>query len=171
MWSLQWWHARAQASLVVLWLCLRIGPTTGRLAWSPDSRSLLRTVWPKIRTLARQGVLQAVFSAVIIWFRRWIRRKCLSWCCDVTCGLLLLGLSFVLPACQRWIISLEMVILDTLKWSVTAWWTIPAWTIPTARSRSFWRSRDIDVLVKILRKAHCLLLLTAQLMTAVDLNA
>ena len=24
--------------------CLRIGPTTGRLAWSPDSRNLLRTV-------------------------------------------------------------------------------------------------------------------------------
>jgi hypothetical protein len=51
----QWWRARSQAILVVLWLCLRIGPTTGRLARSPDSRSLLRTVWPKIRTFARMN--------------------------------------------------------------------------------------------------------------------
>jgi hypothetical protein len=36
--------ARAQASLEVLWRCLRIGSIFGRLAWSPDSRSLLRTV-------------------------------------------------------------------------------------------------------------------------------
>jgi hypothetical protein len=63
-----------------------------------------------------------------------------------------------------------MVILDTLKWYTTAWWVIPAWTIPTARSWSFWRCRGIDVLVKIqiYRMANCLLLLTAQLMTAGD---
>jgi len=62
-----------------------------------------------------------------------------------------------------------MVILDILKWSATAWWVIPAWTIPTARSRSFWRSRGIDGLVKIqiFRLANCLLLLTAQIMTQV----
>ena len=38
---------------------------------------------------------------------------------------------FVLPVCRGRIISIEMVILDTLKWSVTAWWVIPAWTILT----------------------------------------
>ena len=76
----------AQASLAVLCRCLMIGPTTGRLAWSLDSRSLLRTVWLEIRTFARPRVLRAVSSAVIIRFRRWIRRKCLSWSCDVTCG-------------------------------------------------------------------------------------
>jgi hypothetical protein len=96
---------------------------------------------------ARSGVLRAVP------FRRYhtvpeVKMcKCLSWRCDVTCGLLLRDLSFVLPVCRRRFISLEMVILGTLKWSATAWWVIPVWTIPTARSRSFWRSRGIDVLV------------------------
>jgi hypothetical protein len=75
----------------------------------------------------------------------------------------------------KWVIniSLKMVILDTLKWAAMAWWVIPAWTIPTPRSRSFWLCRDIDVLAKIQisRMANCLLLLTAQLMTAGDLNA
>ena len=104
---------------------------------SPDWRSLLRTVWPEIRTFARPGVLRAVSSAVIIRFRRWIRRKFLSWRCDVTRGLPLRGLSFVLPVCRRRIISLEIVILDTLQWSATTWWVIPAWTIPNACSRSF----------------------------------
>ena len=105
-------------------------------------------------------------SAVIIRFRRWIRRKCPSWRCYVTRRLPSRGLSFVLPVCWRRIISHEMVILDTLKWSETAWWVIPAWTIPTARSRSFWRSRGIDHLVEIqiFRMTNCLLLLTAQLM-------
>jgi hypothetical protein len=56
---------------------------------SSESRSLLRTVWPEIRTFARPGALQEVSSAVIILFRRWIRRKCLSWRCDVTHSLLL----------------------------------------------------------------------------------
>jgi hypothetical protein len=37
--------------------------------------------------------------------------------------------------CRRRIISLEMVISNTLKWYATAWWVIPAWAIPTARSR------------------------------------
>ena len=36
-------------------------------------------------------------------------------------GLQLRGLSFVLPVCCRRVISLEMVILDTLKWSATEW--------------------------------------------------
>ena len=135
--------------LTVLWRCLRIGPTTGRLARGPDSRSLLRTVWPEIRTFARPGVLRTVSSVVITRFRRWIRRKCLSWRYDVTCGLPLRDHSFILPVCRRRIISLEMVILSTLKWSATAWWVIPAWTIPTARSRSFCWSHGIDVLVKI----------------------
>jgi hypothetical protein len=119
------------------------------------------------------GVLRIVSSAVSIRFRRWIRRKCLSWRCDVTRGLLLRGLSFFLLVYRRRIISLEMVILDTSKWSATAWWVIQAWTIPIARSRSFWRSRGIDVLVKIqiFRMENCLLLLTAQLMTTGDLNA
>jgi hypothetical protein len=44
--------------------------------------------------------------------------------------------------------SLEMVILDTLKWSTTAWWVIPAWTIPTARSRSFCRSSMVGPILK-----------------------
>ena len=173
VWSLQRRWARAQASLAVLWRCLSIGPTIGCLAQSPYSRSLLRTVWPEIRTFARPGVLRAVSSAVIMWFRRWIRRTCLSWRCDVTRGLPLRGLSFVLSVCRRRIISLEMVIPDTLKWSATAWWVIPVWIIPTARSRSFWRSRGIDVLVQIqiFRMTKCLLLLTVQLMTAGDLNA
>jgi hypothetical protein len=35
-------HERAEDSLAVLWRCLRIGHTTGRLARSPDSRSLTR---------------------------------------------------------------------------------------------------------------------------------
>jgi hypothetical protein len=49
----------------------------------------------------------------------------------------------------------KMVILDTLKWSTTAWWVIPAWTIPTARSRPFWRSRGIDVLkIQIFRTSQ-----------------
>ena len=113
VWSLQLQRARAEASLAVLWRRLRIGSTTGRLARSPDSHSLLRTVWPDIRTFARPGVLRTVSSAVIIRFRRWIKRQCLSWRCDVTRGLLLRGLSFVLFACRRGIISLEMVILDT----------------------------------------------------------
>ena len=149
VWILQRRRARSQASLAVLWRYLRIGPTTGRLARCPDSRSLLRTVWPEIRTFTRPGVPRAMSSAVIIWCRRWIRRKCLSWRCDVIRGLPLRGLTFVLPVCRRRIISLEMVILDTLKWSATAWWVIPAWIIPIARSRSFWRSHGIDVLVKI----------------------
>ena len=149
VWSLRRRHARAQTSLAVLWRCLRIGLTTGRLARIPDSHSLLRTVWSEIRTFARPRVLWAVSSAIIIRFLRWIRPKCLSWRYDVTCNLTLRGLSFVLPVCRRRIISLEMVILDTLKWSATPWWVIPAWSIPTARSRSFWRSRGIDVLVKI----------------------
>ena len=131
-------------------VCLRIGPTTGRLTWSPDSHSLLRTVWPEILTFAKPDVLRAVSSAVIIRFWRWIRRICLSWRCEVTRDLPLRGLSFVLPVCRRRIASLEMVILDTLKWSATIWWIIPAWTIPTDRSRKFWRSRGSDVLVKIL---------------------
>ena len=80
--------------------------------------------------------------------KSWTDRNCLSWR-DITCSLPLQGLSFVLPVCRRWIISLEMVIPDTLKWSATAWWVIQAWTIPTARSWSFWRSRGIDVLAKI----------------------
>ena len=98
--------------------CLRIGPTTGRLTRSSDLRSLLRTVlvWPEIRTFAKPGVLRAVSSVVIIRFLRWIRLKCLSWRCDVTRGLPLRGLSFVLPVCRRRIISLKIVILDTLKW-------------------------------------------------------
>ena len=120
VWSLQRRHARAQASLVVLWRFLRIGSTPGRLAWSPDSRSILRSVRPVIRTFTRPDVLRAVSSVVIIRFRRWIRWKCLSWRCDVTCGLPLWGLSFVLPVCRRRIISLEMVILDTFKWYATA---------------------------------------------------
>jgi hypothetical protein len=33
-----------EAHLAVLWRCFRIGLTTARLARSPDSRSLLRTV-------------------------------------------------------------------------------------------------------------------------------
>jgi hypothetical protein len=143
VWSLQRRRARAQTSLAVLWRCLRIGPTTGRLARSPDSRSLLRTVWPEIRTFARPGVLRAVSSVAVIWFWRWIRRKCLSWRCDVTRGLPLRGLSFVLLVCRRRISSLEMVIIDTLKWYATAWWVIPVWTIPTAR----WR----DVIVCFVR--------------------
>ena len=50
VWSLQGQCATAQASLVVLWYCFRIGPTSRRLARSPYLRSLLRTVWPEIRT-------------------------------------------------------------------------------------------------------------------------
>ena len=79
-------------------------------------------------------------SAVIIRFRRWMRwmrHKCLSWRSDITRDLPLRCLSFVPLVCRRRINSLEMVILDTLKWSATAWWVIPAWTIPTSRSRSF----------------------------------
>ena len=37
-------------------------------------------------------------------------------------------LSFVLHVCRRRLISLEMDILDTLKWSAKAWWVIPVWT-------------------------------------------
>jgi hypothetical protein len=87
--------------------CLRIGPTTGRLARSSDLRSLLRTVlvWPEIRTFVKPVVLRAVSSAVIIRFRRWVRLNCLSWRCDVTRGLPFRGLSFVLPVCRRRIYS------------------------------------------------------------------
>ena len=167
LWSLQWRRARAQASLAIQWRCLRIGPTTGRLARGPDWHSLLRTVWSEIRTFTRPGVLRAVSSAVIIRFQRWRRRKCLSSRCEITRGLPLRCLSFLLPVCRRRIISLAMVILDTLKWSGTDWWVIRAWTIPTTRPWLFWRSRRIDVLVKIqiFRMAICLLLLTAQLIT------
>ena len=100
--------------------CLRIGSTTGRLARSPNSRSLLRKVWPETRTFVRPGVLRAVSSVVIIRFRAWISRKCLSWRCHVTHGLSLPGQSFILPVCRKRIISIEIVILDTLKWSATA---------------------------------------------------
>ena len=120
MWSLQRRRARAQTRLAVLWRCLRIGPTTGSLARSPDYRSLLRTVWPEIQTFARPGVLRAVSSAVVIRFRKWIMSKWLSWRCDVTHGLSLRGLSFLLLVCRRRISSLEMLILDTLTWSATA---------------------------------------------------
>ena len=122
-------------SLPILRRCWRSGPTTGSLARSTDSRSLLRIILSEIGTFARPGVLRAVSSAVIIRFRRWIRRKCLSWRCDVTCALPLRCLSFVLPVCRRRIIRPEIVILDTLKWSATAWWVIPCRTIPTTRSR------------------------------------
>jgi len=122
---------------------VRIGPTTGLLTRSPDSLSLLRTVWPKIRAFARPGVLHAASSVVIIRVRRWIRRKCLSWRCDVTRGLPLREMSFVLSVWRWRVISLKMVILDTLRWSATAWWVIPAWTIPTTRSQSFWRALSL----------------------------
>ena len=118
VWSLQLWHARAQASLAVPLRCLRIVPTTGRLARSPDSRSLLRTVWPEILTFARPCVLQAVSTAIIKRLGWWKRRKCMSGRCDVTRGLQLRDLSIVLPVCWRRIISREMVILDTVKLSV-----------------------------------------------------
>ena len=117
VWSLQQRRARAKAHLAVLWRCFRIGLTTGRLAGSPDSRSLLRTVWRENRTFARPGVLRAVSSTVNIRFWRWIRRKCLSSLCDVTRDLPLHCLSFVLSVCRKRIISLEIVILDTFKWS------------------------------------------------------
>ena len=121
----------------------------------------------EIRTFGRSDVLRLVSSAVIILFWRWMRCKCLSGRCDVTRGLQLRVLLFLLSVCRRRISNLEMVILDTLKWSATAW------TIPIARSRSLWRSRGIEVLVKIiiLRMANWLPLLTAQLMTTGDLNA
>ena len=81
-------RAWPQASLAILWRCLRIGPNTGRLARNPDSRSLLRTVCSENRTFARPGVLRAVSSSVIIRSRRWIRHKCLSRLCEVTRSLL-----------------------------------------------------------------------------------
>jgi hypothetical protein len=88
----------------------------------------------------KMTVLRAVSSAVIMWFRRWIRRTCLSWRCDVTRGLPLRGLSFVLSVCRRRIISLEMVIPDTLKWSATAWWVIPVIVLSTkVNILSFWK--------------------------------
>jgi hypothetical protein len=117
VWSLQQRRARVQANLAVLWSCFRIGLTTGRLDRSPYSRSPLRTVWLENRTFARPGVLRAVPSTVIIRFLRWIRRKCLSSRYDVTRDLPLHSLSFVLLVCRRWIISLEIVILGTFKWS------------------------------------------------------
>ena len=80
------------------------------LARSPDYRSLLRTVWPAIQSLARPGVL-----AFITRFRRWICRIYPSWRCDVTCGLPRRGLPFVLNVSRRQIISFEIVILETLK--------------------------------------------------------
>jgi hypothetical protein len=57
VWSLQRRRARTQASLVVIWRCSMIGPTTGRLARSEDSRSHQLTVCSEIRTFARTGVL------------------------------------------------------------------------------------------------------------------
>jgi hypothetical protein len=51
VWILQRRCAWAQVSLAVLWRFLRMGLTTGRLARSPDSRSLLQTIWPEIQTL------------------------------------------------------------------------------------------------------------------------
>jgi hypothetical protein len=60
LWSLQWRRARPQANLAILKRCLSIGPTTGHLARCPHTRSLLRTVWPEIRTFARPGILRAV---------------------------------------------------------------------------------------------------------------
>jgi hypothetical protein len=152
--------------------CLRIGPTSGRLVRSPDSRSRPRTVWPDIWTFAKPGVLRAVSWAVIIRLHRWIRRTSLSWRCDLTRGLPLLGLSFVLPVCRGRITSIQLVILDTLKWYATGWWVMQDRTISTTRSVLFWRSRVIDVLMKfpIFRMTNCLLLLIAQLMTTCDLN-
>ena len=87
VWSLQRRRARAHTSFAVLRRCLRIGLNTGRLARIPDSRILLRTVWPEIRTYAGQGVQRTVSLVVIIRFLRWIRRKYLSWRCNVTPGL------------------------------------------------------------------------------------
>jgi len=72
------------------------------LARSPDSHSLLRTVW-------------TVASAVIIRFWSGIRRKYLSLRFDVTRDMPLRGLLFVLPVCWRRITMLEMVSLYTLK--------------------------------------------------------
>ena len=105
-------------------------------------------------------MLRVVSSAVIILFRWWMRRTYLSWRCDVPRSLPLRVLLFFLSVYRRPITNLEMVILDTLKWSATAW------TITTAISRSFWRTRAINVLVKILilRMSNWLPLLTAQLM-------
>jgi hypothetical protein len=93
-----------------------------------------------------------------------IRRKYLSWRCDVTRGLPLRGLSFILSVCRRQIINLEMVILDTLKWSTTAWWVIPAWTIPTAHSRSNFQNGKlltfIDSTINDHRRIKCLIRLS-----------
>jgi hypothetical protein len=44
VWSLQQRRVRAQTTLAVTCHYLRISPTTGSLAWSPDSSSLLWTV-------------------------------------------------------------------------------------------------------------------------------
>jgi hypothetical protein len=56
--------------LSVLWRCLMIGPTTGRLDRTPDSRSLLRKLLYNIRKIARLDYLRALSSFVIIRFRR-----------------------------------------------------------------------------------------------------
>ena len=120
---------------------------------------------PKFRCLPVQVFYRSVLSHYCT-VKRYIRRKCLSWRCDVTRGLPLRGLSFVLPVCRRWITSPEMVIL---KSSSTALWIFPAWT----SLRSFWRSRGIYVLFKIqaFRMANCLVLLTVQLMTTIYFDA
>ena len=65
------------------------------------------------------------------------------------------GLSFVLPVCRRRIISLEMVILDTLKWSATVILT-ESWHRRSYENSNFQNGN---------------FLLTAQLMTAGDLNS
>jgi hypothetical protein len=65
----------------------------------------------------------------------------------------------------RWIISLEMLILDTLKWSAMAWWVHPAWTI-THRSLTViltepWHQRSCENV----KNGKLFTMLTAQLMT------
>ena len=172
MWSLQQRRARAEAHLAILWRCFRIGLTTGRLARSPDSRSLLRTVWRENRTFARPGVLRAVSSTVIIRFWRWIRRKCLSSRCDVTRDLPLHGLSFVLSVCRRRIISLEIVILDTFKWSARPDESFQSEPCPplahghfdgAVASTFFWKFQNgelftfVDITIKYRRWLKCLI--------------
>ena len=100
--------------MLLLWLWRQTNPKVIDHSCSCHPREILKT-------FARPVVLSRY-------------NKCLSWRCDVTRGLPLRDLSFVLPVCRRRINTLEMVIPDTLKWSATTWWVIQSSLNHTHRS-------------------------------------
>ena len=112
---------------ILTWRCRGVNgiPTYGWRGRKPNSRRRFLTVSALIRLLSVPGVTWAVSTAVRNRLRRWDRHMYRSCRRVVTCGRLLLGLSFVVPVCRRrWY---KRVIVDLLTWKFLA---MTAWDVP-----------------------------------------